>query len=371
MINFDNAATTFPKPYPVIEAANNAMRRFGNAGRGGHSLSMAGGEMVFGARMTIGEYFGAEPDNVIFTNNATTALNYAIHGIMCNGGHIIISSMEHNSVSRPVADGGYKYDMIPCGDVEEFSDETIIKNFTQLLRDDTKAVCITAVSNVTGRIMPYREIGAVCREKGICFIVDGAQAAGILPLNLEADNINILCAAGHKGLYGLTGTGLLITDGKFKIKPLIQGGTGSSSLEITQPLFLPDSLESGTLNLPGIASLKAGIMFVNSQQIFKHETALCERFIEGIKNFAKIYRTPGVSYTPVVSFNLPGRYSEETAQFLNEKGFALRAGFHCAPLAHKTLKTEDGTVRFAPSAFNTAAQTDLLVNVLKIFVKNT
>lgn len=371
MINFDNAATTFPKPYSVLEAANDAMRRYGNAGRGGHSLSMAGGEMVFDARITIGEYFGAEPENVIFTNNATTALNYAIHGVMHDGGHIIISSMEHNSVARPVANGGYRYSIISCGDSAEFSDDAVIRNFSKLLRNDTKAVCITAVSNVTGRIMPFREIGAVCKERGICFIVDGSQAAGILPISMDDDNINIFCTAGHKGLYGLTGTGLLITDGKYKMKPLIQGGTGSSSLEISQPMFLPDSLESGTLNLSGIASLKAGIDFVIRQQVFKHEIGLCDKFIGAVKGFAEIYRTHGVNYAPVVSFNISGKYSEETAQFLSEKGFALRAGLHCAPLAHKTLKTMDGTVRFSPSIFSTAAQTDSLVNVLKIFVENS
>lgn len=361
MINFDNAATTFPKPLSVRRAAAEAVRSFGgNAGRGGHELAMRTSNALYSARETAAVFFGAEPENTVFTLNCTHALNMAIQGVMSGGGHLIISSMEHNSASRPAAALAAKK-QITLSVAEVFPDkERTVESFRTLMREDTKAVVCTIASNVTGQILPYREIAQLCRERGICFIADGAQACGILDIKLS-DGINILCTAGHKGLYGITGTGLLITDGKFPISPIIQGGTGSASLSLFQPELLPDSLESGTQNIIGAVTVGAGIRFISSMGLDKlrsHEERVCRRFISGISGSEDIiiYRDSSAEYVPIVSFSVKGMPSEKTAALLSDKGFCLRAGYHCAALAHATLGTKGGTVRFAPSFFNTEAE---------------
>jgi cysteine desulfurase family protein len=373
MINFDNAATTFPKPATVQKAVHNAVISYGNSGRGGHSLSMAGGIEVYKARETAAEFFGGEPENIIFTGSTTLALNFAIKGVMDKNSHIIISSMEHNSVSRPIIAENYDYSIIPCTENRiELPDEIIIENFKKLVKNNTRVCCICGASNVTGRIFPFRKIGEICREKGIILIVDVAQAAGVIPINLN-DNIDIICSAGHKGLYGVTGTGLLVTNGKYTINPIIQGGTGSNSLDLKQPLTLPDALESGTLNIPGIISVRVGIEFVKNMgtdKIFLHENQLCRHFIKALSNRknVKIYRNENLNYVPIVSFNLGNRHSEDVANELNKKGFALRAGLHCAALAHKSLGTENGTIRFAPSVFNNIGEVNVLINSIDILL---
>ena len=370
MINFDNAATTFPKPPAVRKAAADAIMNYGgNAGRGGHELAIRTSEALYSARETVSAMFGAEPENTIFTLNCTYALNMAIQGVMSEGGHLIISSMEHNSVSRPAFALAEKK-LIKLSIAEIFPDkEQTIENFRRLIRSDTSAVVCTIAGNVTGQLLPYREIGAICRENGICFIADGAQACGIYDIKLS-DGINILCTAGHKGLYGITGTGLLITDGQFPIAPIIQGGTGSDSLRLTQPSLLPDSLESGTPNIIGAITVGAGVRFINSYGIDKirtHEEKLCNIFAAELNKMDNItvYRNDTTEYAPIVSFNIAGLSSEKTASRLAEHGFCLRAGYHCAALAHATLGTKGGTVRFAPSVFNTETE----VNKIVYFVK--
>ena len=259
IINFDNAATTFPKPESVKKAAAEAMEKFGgNAGRGGHELAVITSEAVYSAREAAAEFFGAEPENIVFTLNCTHALNMAIYGIMHSGGHMIISGLEHNSVSRPAAELARK-GIISLSVAQVYPDpQKTFDSFRRLICPDTKAIVCTIASNVSGQLLPYRRIGELCREKGICFIADGAQACGIIDLKLDS-GINILCTAGHKGLYGITGTGLLISDGKHPVYPLMQGGTGSSSESLFQPMLLPESLESGTVNVTGIMSLKPAL----------------------------------------------------------------------------------------------------------------
>ena len=371
MINFDNAATTYPKPLSVRRAAAEAIRDFGgNAGRGGHELAMRTSEAYYNARETAAAFFGAEPENTVFTMNCTYALNMAIQGVMAEGGHLIISSMEHNSVTRPSAALAMKK-QITLSVAEVCTDrERTIDSFRKLFRSDTRAVVCTIASNVTGQLLPYREIGELCRERGVCFIADGAQACGIYDIKLS-DGINILCTSGHKGLYGITGTGLLVTDGRYPISPIIQGGTGSNSLELFQPDLLPDSLESGTQNIIGAVSVGAGIRFINSRgidSIRAHEEKLCGIFMSGLANAEGItvYRSEKAEYAPIVSFSAEGVSSEDAAAFLSEKGFCLRAGYHCAALAHATLGTKGGTVRFAPSVFNTEAEVNKLVYYVKI-----
>ena len=370
LVNFDNAATTYPKPKEVRLAVNNAVEMLGgNAGRGGHQLAARTSAAVFSSRETIAEFFGAEAENVVFTLNCTAALNMAVKGIMHDGGHLIISGMEHNSVARPAAALAIeKKIMLSVADVYS-NDEMTVDSFRNHIRPDTKAIVCTYASNVTGQLMPIKKIADLCKEKGICFIVDGAQVCGIIDVKLS-DGINILCTAGHKGLYGVTGTGLLITDGKYKIHPIIEGGTGSSSTGIKQPDFLPDSLESGTMNVLGAISLKSGIDFINRigvERIRRHEERMCDIFINGLKNDKriKIYRRNECEYVPIVSFNISGVPSEKTAQLLSEKGFCLRAGFHCAALAHSTLGTDNGTVRFAPSVFSREKDVIRLVKTIK------
>lgn len=370
LVNFDNAATTYPKPKEVRLAVNNAVEMLGgNAGRGGHQLAARTSAAVFSSRETIAEFFGAEAENVVFTLNCTAALNMAVKGIMHDGGHLIISGMEHNSVARPAAALAIeKKIMLSVADVYS-NDEMTVDSFRNHIRPDTKAIVCTYASNVTGQLMPIKKIADLCKEKGICFIVDGAQVCGIVDVKLS-DGINILCAAGHKGLYGVTGTGLLITDGKYKIHPIIEGGTGSSSTGLKQPDFLPDSLESGTMNVLGAISLKSGIDFINRigiERIRRHEERMCDIFINGLKNDKriKIYRRNECEYVPIVSFNISGVPSEKTAQMLSEKGFCLRAGYHCAALAHSTLGTDNGTVRFAPSVFSREKDVIRLVKTIK------
>ncbi len=371
MINFDNAATTFPKPRSVRLAMERALLEYGgNAGRGGHQLTTKTSEQVFAAREEAAAFFGGKPENTIFCLNCTHALNLAIQGILQPNDHVIISSLEHNAVLRPVAamvrEQGIRCSIAPVS----ANDAETVAAFQERIRPDTKAIICTLASNVTGQILPYREIAALCQANDICMIADGAQACGTLPVQLS-DGMNILCTAGHKGLYGATGTGLLLTDTKFPIKPLLYGGTGSLSAKLEMPDFLPDRLECGTLNIAGILSLRAGIAFVRQKtvnRIFRHETACCEKLLSMLQTMPQItvYRQPNVNYAPIISFNADGFPAETLAEALDQKGFCLRAGLHCAPLAHRSIGTMDGgTVRFAPSIFNTLPEVAALGNAIR------
>ena len=369
-INFDNSATTFPKPVMVRRAVNNAIVKYGgNPGRSGHRLSIQASQQVYKVREGVADMFRAQTENVAFTPNCTYALNMAIKGIMQYGGHIIISNYEHNAVARPVHTlsqmRGIEYSIAEVAE----DDEETLENFRKLINKDTKCICCTIASNVTGRILPYKEIAQLCKEHGLCFIADGAQACGILELSMD-DGFNFLCTAGHKSLYGPTGTGLLISDGEYQLSTIIEGGTGATSNELIQTPFLPERLESGTINTVGILGLGEGIRFIKMKtpkRIYTHETNLCNQFIEGIKNIPdiKIFRC-NCEYTPIVAFNLGDENSQQVANYLSDKGFALRGGLQCAALTHNTLGTlSQGVVRFSPSAFNNSQQVDRLIMTLK------
>lgn len=372
MINFDNSATSFPKPAAVKKAVITAMNHYGgNPGRSGHKLSIETAKAVYSARSAAADFFDAEPDNVVFTQNCTHALNMAIKGIATDDCHIIISSLEHNSVLRPVhalsKQGKCSYSIAEVS----HDDNVTIENFRQLITPRTKIIACTLGSNVTGQILPYLQIAELCKKNNICFIADGAQICGVIPVKLS-DGISILCTAGHKSLYGPSGTGLLITDGKYPIRPIIEGGTGSVSLEVEQPDFLPDSLESGTINTSGAIALGEGIRFVSKlgiDRIYGHENMLCRKFISSIKNNRKItvYRDDRIrNYLPVVSFNIDGITANEAAAMLSDFGFALRGGLHCSGLAHASIGTiPDGTIRFSPSVFNTEAEVNSLIAAIK------
>lgn len=378
MINFDNSATTFPKPAAVKKSLLTAVTRYGgNPGRSGHKLSIDTAEAVYEARSAAADFFGAEPDNTVFAQNCTHALNMAIKGTAENGCHIIISSLEHNAVARPVH-ALFKQGVCTYSIAEVSCDDgRTVENFKKLITPQTKIIACTLGSNVTGQILPFTKIAELCRENGICFIADGAQACGVIPIKLS-DGINILCTAGHKALYGPAGTGLLVTDGKYRISPIMEGGTGSLSMELDQPDFLPDGLESGTINTCGAIALGAGINFVKKlgiDKIYCHENKLCQKFISAIEPLKNItvYRDERVkNYLPVVSFNINGISANEAAGRLSDMGFALRGGLHCSGLAHTSIGTvPDGTVRFSPSVFNTESEVEALIYAVKTIAEKT
>lgn len=369
MVYLDNAATTYPKPRSVYAVWNHAMTAFGaNPGRSGHALSLATSQAVFSSRSKCAEFFGAEPENTVFTLNCTHALNIAIKGLSYPKAHFVISDIEHNAVIRPVhslSKEGADYTLFETSpDIEQ-----TVWNAERAIRPETVALICTAAGNVTGQRLPVKELAALCRRKKICFIVDAAQGAGTLPLSLT-DGINIICAAGHKGLYGPMGTGLLLTDGKYPMKPLIEGGTGSASESLEQPEFLPDRFESGTINTPGAIALGAGVDFVKqrtAEKILSHELKLCRSFCAALRKIPDITVYSDIdeepeNYAPVVSFNIRGLPSSEAASSLSSLGFYMRGGLHCAPLAHRKLGTlESGTVRFAPSVFTSPEEVSRLI----------
>ncbi len=375
MIYLDNAATSYPKPPSVYRAWSRSLSAYGaNPGRSGHSMAERTASAVYESRAKCAELFNADPENTIFTLNCTHALNLAIKGLGRKGCHYVASDIEHNASIRPIYaaaehfSGGYT--LFRTDD----DDRITIANAEQAIKQNTVALVCTAASNVTGRRLPIKELARLCRQRGICFIVDAAQGAGVLPLSLS-DGINIICAAGHKGLYGPMGTGLLITDGSYPLSPLIEGGTGSLSESLMQPDFLPDRLESGTINTPGAITLGTGVEFVQrrgTDTIYRHEMALCLQFTEAMRKMKHIQLYTDISvknkhlYVPVVPFNIKGMTPSEGTTLLSEHGIYMRGGLHCAPLAHRKLGTLEtgGTIRFAPSAFNTSAEISQVIGFL-------
>ena len=359
MINFDNAATTFPKPLTVANALSDAVKNTGgNPSRGGHAIAIKASQAVYAARQNIADFFGVQAENVVFTINCTHALNFAIKGIMCSGGHVIISSLEHNSVSRPVFALAKQNRSVSFSIANVYDDDAkTLSELERLIKPHTKAIVFTLASNVTGQITPYREIAKLCRKRKICFIADGSQLCGAQRINLDADGIDILCTSGHKGLYGPSGTGVLVSNGRFSIAPIIEGGTGSDSQSLVQTKTLPEALESGTVNTAGIIALSKGVDFVKKytpEKIFAEETELCTIFADGLRKISgyTVYRHDNARYAPIVSFNFNDASPETVARYLDKNGICMRAGLHCAALAHNQLGTKAGTVRFAPSVFN-------------------
>ena len=373
MIYFDNAATSSPKPTSVINAARNAMINYSvNPGRGGYERSIKCSEMIYGVREKSAELFNAKSaENIIFTQNCTTALNIVMQGLINSGDHFIISSLEHNAVYRTAValkERGAWFDVANVYD----NDEQTAAEFERLIKPNTKAIVCTHASNITGQILPILKIGEICDRYDLIFIVDAAQTAGIIDIDIQKMHIDYLCIAPHKGLYAPLGTGILISDGK--PGPLIFGGTGSNSISEFQPEFTPDKYESGTLNVPGIAGIGAGIDFIKrNKSAIKREKRLSERMhnelskIDGIS----IYSKADENHVPICLFNLNGLASEETAQKLADRGIAVRAGLHCAPLAHKNIGTKDGgAVRAAFSVFNNESQVDMFVKTVRQIKKS-
>lgn len=376
MIYFDNAATTYPKPSSVLASAVLAMKKYSfNSGRGGYKESIKAGEMIYSVREKVASMFGFEPQNVAFTKNCTEALNMAIKGSVKSGDHIIISSLEHNSVSRVAEklfdDGIIDYDIAKYS----YNDDETVANFENLIKPNTTLVVCMHSSNAFGVTFPVAKIGKMCKLHGIRFVVDGAQGAGVADINAKRDNIDILCAPGHKCLLGAMGTGFIAVKDGLELSTVEEGGTGSNSMSLKQPDFLPDRLEAGTLNNSGIISLGKGIDYINSygtEAIYNHEFSLMQHTYKALENINDV-----VLYTPfpeqgktmpIISFNFGDYSSEKTAAILAKNDICTRAGFHCTPLAHKHFGTTDrGTVRISFGMFNTVRDCDALINLVKKF----
>ena len=374
MIYLDNAATTGKKPASVINAVSYSLQNYNaNPGRSGHELSVKVAEEIFKCRKNIKEFFNASSENnVCFTYNCTQAINTVLKGVLNRGEHIIISSLEHNAVFRPinylVKEKNIKYDIF---NVNLINDELTLKNIERLINNKTKMIFVTASSNVIGKKLPLKQIGNLCRKYNILFGVDAAQGAGIFEIDMKEMNIDFLCFAGHKGFYAPTGIGVLIAE-KYIENILISGGTGVGSKEAFQPSDMPERLESGTQNISGILGLNAGLNFVKAKNIRKieaHEIKMIQHLYSELKKIgAKLYTSfpSQKSYSPVLSFNFANLLSDEVGDILNKEKIAVRTGLHCSPLAHNQIGTSEiGTVRVSPSIFNNFDEIDRLIFVLK------
>ncbi len=365
MIYLDNAATSFPKPPQVIRAMTEALQEYGaNPGRGGHQLALKAGRTVEKCREAAAALLGVpKAERVIFTRNCTESLNIAITGMLHKGDEVICSHGEHNAVMRPlerfVSRGEITVKLLRPDTRGLISPETLRRAMTS----KTALVIICHASNVTGVIQPVRELGAVCREKGVPLLVDAAQTAGVLDVTLDSLNADMIAMPGHKGLMGPHGTGILALREGIDPEPLILGGTGSASESVRQPELLPDRYESGTLNLPGIAGLLAGIEFVARQRedIHRYESALNDRLRRQLAQISGVTilgeeSAPRVGITAIVP---EGGDSAALADALDATGVAVRGGLHCAPAMHSYLGTmKSGAVRFAPGPFTTERDID-------------
>lgn len=371
-IYLDNGATSFPKPPAVAAAMSHFLRAIGGSpGRSGHRLSQEAARVVFECREAIASLIGA-PDSkrVVFTLNATQALNTAIYGTLRQGDRVVTTSMEHNAVMRPLRDlerrRVIELHVVPC-DRTGLLDPQLLEGALRTHRPRLAAV--VHASNVTGSVAPLREIGGICRAAGALLLVDAAQSAGALPIDVESDRVDMLAFTGHKSLLGPQGTGGLWAREGIDPEPLVRGGTGSNSELEEQPDFWPDRLESGTQNAVGLAGLLAGLRFIAEKgvaAIHTREEALVRRLLAGLEGIPGL-RTHGPDHaeerTPVVSVTFDGLFPSE-AGFLLEEGFNVltRVGLHCAPAAHRTIGTyPQGTVRFTPGYFTTIKDIDAAI----------
>ncbi len=379
IIYFDNAATTFPKPQSVLDASFDCAKNFcGNAGRGSHALSLRSAEVIYSAREAIAALFCASAENVIFTMNTTQALNLAVKGVMSRGGHVLISDMEHNSILRPIAklhrERKISYDIFPTHkNGSPLPTEEILSGIIRRLRRDTRMICAIHTSNICSYSLPIREIGTLCRRHGLIFTVDAAQAAGHTEISLADDLIDILCMPSHKGLYAPQGVGITVLRDGLTLDTLIEGGNGVNSLEASMGNISPERYEGGTLPTPTVAGLTSGIDFIREigvSTIEAHEKALWQRAFYGLSDIAGI-EFYGADHTgSILLFNLKGIHPDILGERLSQSGFCLRSGYHCSPLAHKSLKTpEGGAVRLSFSLFNTEGEVDALCACLQSIIK--
>lgn len=374
MIYLDSAATTLQKPAPVAQAVVRAMKTCASPGRGGHKPAMLAADVAYRCRELAGELLGvADPERVVFTCNATHGLNIAIRSLVSPGDRVVISGWEHNAVTRPLKalDAQVQVARGPL-----FDRPAALAAFEELVTPETRCVICTHCSNVFGMTLPVEDLAKLCRERGVPLIVDASQSAGCLPVDLDGWGAAFVAMPGHKGLYGPQGTGLLLCGQDATATPLLLGGTGSVSLSQDMPDFLPDRLEAGTHNVPGLAGLLEGLRFVlrrGPEAILAHERKLVTLAQERLGQLpgVELFRgTQPDAQAGVLSLRLHGRDCEEVGAWLGERGVAVRSGLHCAPLAHETGGTLDtGTVRVSFSAFNTAAEVERFTRLMEQLVR--
>lgn len=372
MIYFDAGATTLQKPDAVRRAMYQAVNTLSSPGRGSYPATRRAEETDLRCRMAAAELFHMDdPAQVVFTSCATHGLNIAIRTLVKPGSRVVISGYEHNAVTRPLH--AIPNVEIVVADGPLFDTAAMLEQFRQALDRPADAVICTHVSNVFGYALPVEEIAALCRKKGVPFVLDASQSAGMLPVDMKALGASFIAMPGHKGLYGPQGTGLLLCG--CETEPLLRGGTGSQSILQEMPAELPDRLEAGTHNMPGIAGLLEGLRFVQRQgvaRIADYESELGRYAARHLAELPGVEVFSGPFQTGVVSFRAAGMDCEELGEALVARGIALRAGLHCAPLAHRTAGTlETGTVRFSPSVFNRRQEVDELVRETAAIVGQT
>ena len=381
-IYLDNASTTFPKAPNVASAMADYITNCGiNINRGSYSLAYDVEDIIYTTRQRLHTLFnGHDPSHVIFTQNVTMSLNMVIKGLLKAGDHVLVSSMEHNAVMRPLTqllDEGITFDTIPC----DFTGSIQMDSIEPLIRPNTVALIINHASNVCGTIQPLKSIGQICKAHNLQFIVDAAQTAGVIPIDVKACHIDALCFTGHKGLLGPQGIGGIILTKEMaqNLTPLIAGGTGSFSHLETMPTHMPDAFESGTLNLPGIIGLNEGLAYIESQgmeNIHNHELALTQAFLEGLQSIDGINIVGKQNIqdrTAVVSITIDGMDPANIAYELESTYHIMtRVGLHCAPRAHQTLGTyPEGTVRFSFGYANTHKDVESALSALNTIVKSS
>ena len=379
MIYLDNAATTFPKPEAVYNAMMDCMKNYcANPGRAGHKLAMKAAREIYDTRENIAKLFNIDnPMNIVFTNNATDSLNLAIKGVVNKGDHIITTSMEHNSVIRPIKaleKVGVENTIVQCDDQGFLN----IDDLEKAIKPNTKLIVTTHASNVCGTLIDIKSISEIANKHNILYLIDASQTVGVYDIDLKDIKADMLAAPGHKGLLGPQGTGILYIREGLNIGILKEGGTGSRSEDLFQPDLLPDKYESGTHNTPGIVGLNEGVKFIFKEGIDKikeHEEELCKYMLERLEEVPniKIYGPKDANKrASVISINIGNMDSGEITFLLDsEYNIATRSGIHCAPLAHKTLGTlEQGAVRFSIGYFNTKEEIDKAINALKEIAKN-
>ncbi|MGH4120191.1 aminotransferase class V-fold PLP-dependent enzyme [Clostridium sp.] len=373
MIYLDNAATSFPKPNQVYDEIINCMKNYcANPGRSSHNMAIESDMKIMEARESIARLFNIEnPLNIIFTKNATEALNIGIKGLLKSGDHVISTCIEHNSVLRPLNTMSKNNVEVTFLNISKdgYLDIDELKKYIKL---ETKAIIINHASNVLGTVQDINAIGHIAKDHGIIFMVDASQSAGNIKIDVTADNIDIMAFPGHKSLLGPQGTGGLYVNGAINLNKYTEGGTGSNSNSMEQPDFLPDKFESGTLNTPGLVGLCEGVKFIEKtgvESIHNHEMSLLQCLFEELNKlrFIKIYGPNNCkNRCSVVSLNIEGFESSEVGYLLNEHGIAVRTGYHCAPLIHSIINTKNmGTVRISPGYFNTFSDIYALVASIK------
>ncbi|MEA1960652.1 MAG: aminotransferase class V-fold PLP-dependent enzyme [Bacillota bacterium] len=372
-VYMDNAATSFPKPECVYDAMDHFNRYMGgNPGRGSNQETLQAGSLLMETRDLLSRLFNIEDaSQIAFTSNITESLNLGLKGLLQTGDHVITTSMEHNAVARPLYvmnKKGIEWTTVPCFQDGSLDPEEIRK----AIQPNTKLICALHASNLTGTIMPIREIGRIAHDHDIPFMLDSAQTAGVLPIDVQQDRIDILCFTGHKGLLGPQGTGGIYINPDLEISTVKEGGTGSFSEYLEHPGFMPDHLEAGTLNTPGIVGLSAGVKFILDQgndAILKHERMVTQRLLNGLTTIkgVHIYGPQDANkQTAVAAINLEGMDCGDVSMQLDyEYGIVTRSGLHCTPLAHRTIRTlELGACRLSPGFLTKPEQIDYVIQAV-------